>query len=453
MTAVTQVFTDKTEYSKYHADLAVVTATVIVSSPTAGATLDVALVRLDGYGAVSKKTITLIDAVTQYTVTFNLTRDTLDAKGIYRAKQGDYAIQISDSAETLLGESPLFAVSIVPIAEIKNTWATGVTFMNYETLLPKVQPQKVTGVKVYEIPLDHYKGPFSLKYTASSKSLSWDHGPLVPITGSHPQQILLLDKRQQDYIMVKVDPLSLPNADQEETLVIDNSRLSERDMIDQVRRATDWVQQRIITKVEPETVDTDNGDYADDVAIPQTYYKPTSFGKFMSFNLPYPNILDIEQITGWMNTAQATVVPRQWYVWNEKTGIVELVPATSAQISWQFYNGLFAMQYLQNYPSIPSFWHYRITCGLRDLNNERGVVREAIAKKAVFEMLNSAGSAYRAGYASQSTSRDGISESEGYTSSATFGTYGGHFTSYKEWLEKEIPRMKKRFNGIIFTSI
>jgi hypothetical protein len=94
-----------------------------------------------------------------------------------------------------------------------------------------------------------------------------------------------------------------------------------------------------------------------------------------------------------------------------------------------------------------------MTCGLRDLNNERAVVREAIAKKAVFELLNSAGSAYRAGYASQSVGRDGISQSEGYTSSATFGTYGGHFTSYKEWLDKEIPRMKKRFNGIVFSSI
>jgi len=111
------------------------------------------------------------------------------------------------------------------------------------------------------------------------------------------------------------------------------------------------------------------------------------------------------------------------------------------------------MAYLFNYASIPGFWHYRATVGLRDLLNERAVVREAIAKKAAIELLNSAGSAYRAGYASQSTSRDGVSQSDGFTSSATFGTYGGHFTSYKEWIKDNIPKMKMRFCGIQYVTI
>lgn len=450
---VSQVFVDMTEYSRYHSEQSVVTATVIVSSPVNGATLNVALSRLDGYGAVSTKTITQQTNVTQYQVKFDLNRDSYDTQGIYRAKQGDYAVTVSDASGAILSQSPMFAVSIVPVSEIKNTWATGVTFMNYEQLLPKQQPKKVTGVEIYEIPLEHYKGAFPLAFRASDKSLSWRGGDYVPMNGLAPQQLLLLNKEQDDYVMVKVDPLKLPTTDQTEMLIIDNARLSERDMIKQLRLATNWIQQRIIVKVEPEVVDTDFGSFADETAVAQTYYAPTNMSKWMSFNLPYTNILDIEKISGFFNNTQTTVVPRQWYVWNEKTGIVELVPSDSAQVSWQFYNGLFVMAYLLNYPSIPSFWHYRLTCGLRDLNNERAIVREAIAKKAVFEMLNSAGSAYRAGYASQSTSRDGISQSEGYTSSATFGTYGGHFTSYKEWLDKEVPRMKKRFNGIMFTSI
>lgn len=450
--SVTQVFTDKTEYSRYHQELAKITATFLVTSPTSGATLNVALNRLDGYGSVKTKTITMSTA-TQYQVTFDLNKDTYDSKTIYRAKQGDYTIQVLDASNVLLGESPLFAISIVPISEIKNTWATGVTFMNYETLLPKVQPKLVTGVVVSEIPLEHYKGPFPLKYVKAANTLSWNNGAAVPINGLQPQQLLLLDQRQADYIMVQVDPLNLPATDQTETLIIDNSRLAERDMIKQVRLATQWLQQRIITKVEPELVDTAlTGSYADEIASPQTYYR-TASNKWMNFSLPYPNTLDIESITGWFNSTQAISIPKDWFVWNEKTAIVELVPSASSVISWQFYNGVFMMSNLQNSASIPSFWHYRLTCGLRDLNNERGIIREAIAKKAVFEMLNSAGSAYRAGYASQSTSRDGISESQGYTSSATFGTYGGHFTSYKEWLDKEVPRMKKRFCGIIFASI
>jgi hypothetical protein len=111
------------------------------------------------------------------------------------------------------------------------------------------------------------------------------------------------------------------------------------------------------------------------------------------------------------------------------------------------------MYYILNFPSIPSFWHYRATVGLRDLLNERAIVREAIAKKCAFELLNSAGSAYRAGYSSQSASRDGVSQGQSYTSSATYGVYGGHFNSYKEWLATEIPKIRSRFCGIQYVTI
>jgi hypothetical protein len=450
--AISQVFTDLAEYSRYHLELSKITATILDPTPTSGAAITVALVRLDGYGAVCSKTFTEASE-TQYQVTFDLNRDTYDTQNIYRAKQGDYIVRVQDDIGNILAESKDFAISIVPVAEIKNTWATGVTFMNYEVILPKVQPRVVTGVEVIEVPLTHYKGPFPLKYRALDKSLSWNNGDYVPVEGLQPQQILLVDKSGQDYIMTQVNPLLLPTADKTEVLIIDNNKLSDRDMIKQVRLATQWVQQRIIAKVEPEIVSTESLDFSDEIAVPGTYYRPTNFNKWMSFQLPYTNILNIEKITGWFNTSQSAFVPREWYTWHEKTGIIELVPSSASEVTWQFYNGVFVMAYLLNFPSIPSFWHYTMTCGLRDLNNERAVVREAIAKKAVFELLNSAGSAYRAGYASQSVGRDGISQSEGYTSSATFGTYGGHFTSYKEWLDKEIPRMKKRFNGIVFSSI
>jgi hypothetical protein len=449
---VTQVFTDKSEYSRYHSALSVITATITISSPVVGATLNVALFRSDGYGAVSTKPL-LLTIATQYQVTFNLTTDSYDAKGIYRAKQGDYTIQVTDSTKSLLGASAMLAVSIVPVDEIRRTWATGVTFLNYEELLPKIQPRVVTGVVVTEIPINHYKGAFPLKFKAIDKSLSWNNGVYVATSGLQPQQILLLDQKQTDYILIQVDPLNLPTTDQTEVLIIDNAKLSDRDIIRQLRLATEWVQQRIITKVEPELLDTNATGFVDDVAMPQTYYSPSRSNKWMSLNIPYPNLIDLESLSGYLNQSKSADIPRQWYVWNEKTGIVELVPNNSAQVSWTFYNGFFGFGNLLNFKSIPGFWHYRITCGLRDLNNERAIVREAIAKKAVYELLNSAGSAYRAGYASQSNSRDGVSQSEGYTASATYGTYGGHFTSYKEWLAEEIPRMKKRYCGIMFTSI
>jgi hypothetical protein len=449
---VTSVFTDKTEFSRYHNDLSIITAVVIVSSPAAGATLSVALFRLDGYGAVATKTITMTTA-TQYQVTFDLTKDALDTSNIYRAKAGDYVVQVTDSSANIV-KSNMFAVSIVPVREIKETWAFGVTFQFYEVLRPLVQPQQITGTEVTEVSAGHYKGPFPLVYVNSAKTLSWNSGPAVAVNGLQPQTVLLLDKRQQDFIIVNVYPLLLPTTGQTETLVIDNGRLTDREIIRQVRNASNFVQQEIITKIEPNVVDTDPGaSYYDEVGIPETYYRPRTYSKWMSFKLPYPNLLDLSSVNGYFNQSKTATVPREWLVWDERTGIAELVPSNSAQVVWTFYNGIFVMQYLFNYASIPSFWHYRLTCGLRDLNNERGVVREAIGKKATLELLNSAGSAYRAGFAAQSTSRDGVSESSSYTASATFGVYGGHYGSYVKWLEDNLPKIKKRFIGIQFVSI
>lgn len=450
---VSAVIVNKSEYSRYDAQLSVITAVIIVETPDPGATLQVALFRLDGYGAVSQKEVTLTEAA-QYQVSFDLKKDAMDSLNIYRAKEGDYVVQVIDQLGNIVN-SNMFAVSIVPVKEIKETWAFGVTFHFYEIIRPIVQPQLITGVEVLEVSVGHYKGPFPLVYDPVEKTLSWDSGPVVSVNGLFPQQLMLMDNRQQDFIMVDVYPLGLPSGTEplKETLVLDNGRLHDRDIIRQVRAAGNWVQQQIITKLEPNIVDTDPGDgFVDEIGMPETYYQPRQYNKWMSFKLPYPNLLDVS-VSGFFNQSQMASVPRSWTVWNERTGIVEMVPSMSAQINWTFYGGVFTLQYLYNYASIPSFWHYRITCGLRDLFNERNVVREAIAKKATLELLNSAGSAYRAGYASQAASRDGVSESAGYTSSAMYGTYGGHFSNYIKWLDEEVPKIKKRFIGLQFISI
>lgn len=446
------IFTDRTEYSKYHSNLSVITATTQITDPAPGATLNVSLFRLGGYGIVATKTLTLTESTT-CTITFDLNKDSYDELGIYRAKQGDYVIQVTDEAGNIT-QSPTFAISIVPVWEIKNEWAKGVTFWDYEVLEPRVQPQNITGVIISEVSENHGKGPFQLTYTAGSpNTLSWGGGQAVNINETLPQTILLMNA-QQDFIMVDVMPDQLPAQSATEILYIDNGRIKDATIIDQIRRATSWVEQRIISKLEPQIVDTDPGanGYADEVAIPETYYRPRTYNKWLSFKLPYPNVLDLA-VTGYFNQNPSAVVPREWLVWDERTGICELVPSTAAQVIWSFYNGIFIIAYLFNYASIPGFWHYRATVGLRDLQNERAIVREAIAKKATLELLNSAGSAYRAGYSSQATGRDGVSQSQSYTSSAMYGVYGGHFSSYKEWLETEIPKMRSRFCGLQYVTI
>jgi hypothetical protein len=451
MTVITGVQVDKTEYSRYHSDLTIITAVINVTTPTLGAAFTVALFRLDGYGSVGMKTVTL-SADTAYTVTFNLLKDAFDSKGFYRAVQGDYVIQATDAAENTV-DSSMFAISLVPVKEIKDNWAHGVTFYDYEVLKPRFQPRLITGLEVIEVSADQSKGAFQLVYNKMNNTLAWAGGPSTTLIGTEKQEMLLLNQQQSGYIVVRVTPAFLPTESKGETLFIDNARLGDREIIRQVRNATNAIQEKIITKLEPSTVATDPVGYADEVGIPETYYRPKIFNKWMNFKLPYPNLLSIDSLSGYFNVGQVSTVPRQWLVWNERTGIVEMVPATGAAVSWTFYNSIFILSYLYSIASIPSFWHYEITVGLRDLFHERGVVREAIAKKATNELLNSEGSAYKAGFAAQSISRDGISESSTYTASAIYGTYSAHIKQYSDWLDKEVPRMKARFCGIQFISI
>lgn len=424
------------------------------------------LFRLDGYGSVVAKTVTLT-AAASYTVTFDLTVDpfvsvtqgeAIGGSQIYMAKQGDYEIQVTDSSNNVTS-SEMFAISIVPVWEMQNEWMKGVHLLDYEVLEPRVQPQNITGVTVSEVSTDHFKGPFTLAYTpingATPANLSWGGGPSVNINGEGLIE-LLLTNTTQDYIMVKVNTFELPSAAASDVLYIDNGRMKDRAFIDQVRRATAWVEQEIVVKVEPTIVDTDpqlpGHAYADEIAIPETYYRPRTYNKWMSFKIPYPQILDLT-VFGFFNTSQAATVPREWLVWDQLTGICELVPSTSAQVVWSLYNSLFVMAYLFDYSSIPSFWHYRATVGMRQLHGNFSIIREAIAKKAAVEILNSASSAYRAGYASQSVSRDGVSSSESFTSSSMAGVYGAHFSQYQKWLADNIKRMRTRFGGINYVTI
>lgn len=453
---ITSVFTDQTEYSRYHDEISTINATIIVSNPVTGTPITASLNRLDGYGTVCSKTVTEAAGQTNYAVSFDLNKDTYDTSNIYRAKAGDYTIQASENGAASVSSS-MFAISIVPVVELKTEWIKGVTLMDFEILKPRLQPQQITGAFVSEVSANHFKGPFTLAYTpvngSASATLAWAGGQAVNISGSAPYQLMLLDSRNEDFIMVDVSPLELPANAVNETLYIDNGRMSDRAIIRQVRRAQKTIETELQTYLEPCIVDTDpNGAYYDEIGIPETYYRPTTFNKWMSFKLPFPNLLDA-QITAYFNQSKTADVPRGWTNWNERTGIVELVPSTSVQVIWNFYNGIFMLQYLFNYDSIPGFWHYRVTTGLRDLNDWREIVREAIAKKSSLEILNSAGSSYRAGFASQATSRDGVSQSESYTSTSTMGTYSGHFVSYKEWLKDNLPKIKKRVIGLQFVTI
>ncbi|MHB1418285.1 MAG: hypothetical protein ACYCX4_01670 [Bacillota bacterium] len=461
------VKTDKREYSKYMVrtkdphgglnedNLQVVTAKVGITGGAESDQIQVSLVRLDGYGVVSSKTVSIENGQTNATVTFDLVKDCKDADGINRAKAGDYVVRAVSG--NISADSSAFAVSIVSVKEMRQMWCYGMTLYAAEILGPKVQPRLVAGVVIDEVSQGHLKGVYRLVYTLATKALSWNGGtaatvdPALGIT-----QYVLLDKREEDYIIVTVDPDRLPGADKTEPIIIEQGQMSDEAIIEWVRRATGWVESRINLNVEPSLVDTDpdpdNNRWADKQVDTVTYYRPPTFLNWLNIKLPHHSLLKVHELSGYFNTSKVTTITPDWIVFSEKVGLIELVPRQGAVVNWQFYQSTF-LQFLYTYGHIPDFWHYRITAGLRDLNNEREIIREAIAKKAAIEIMLAAGSAYRAGYSSESISRDGVSESQSYTSSAIYGIYSSQYENFDKWLKENMKRIKQKFLGISMVTL
>ena len=74
--------------------------------------------------------------------------------------------------------------------------------------------------------------------------------------------------------------------------------------------------------------------------------------------------------------------------------------------------------------------------------------KELMAKVAAVNALVIAGMALRPGVGSVSLSRDGVSESVSYTTTAQYGAYTGTITAYKEWIQEETARFRARYKGV-----
>ena len=109
-----------------------------------------------------------------------------------------------------------------------------------------------------------------------------------------------------------------------------------------------------------------------------------------------------------------------------------------------------AVLYIYNH--IPSFWHYWIIAGLRHDHELHTLVRELIAKKAAYDAIAQAGSAFAAGLASRSTGRDGVSGSvayqQGYPWAPLANQYGQFlFGPRMDYSGSQILRARKRLVG------
>ena len=179
----------------------------------------------------------------------------------------------------------------------------------------------------------------------------------------------------------------------------------------------------------------------DFVKSPVSFY-PRRAGQWIDIQFPFPQILEIEQLFGAVANVRVVHINPEWIEFASMNGYTQLVPFNT-ELAFDFV-GLIWVEALHNAVPIPNFWHYNMTVGLRDTP---GDMLELLNKQAAISILTVAGQAFRGGFSSQSISRDGISESVAYTSSAIYGIYSASIEEYKTWIKENVVSIRSRYRG------
>jgi len=454
-------------------NLNIITAYLAYTGANAGDIVTVSLVRTDGYGSVITQTLTIpTTGLPSQIITFDL-QNAVEQPSypepafaeipIFRGVMGAYQVQATATGMSTTSASSTFYVTLVPPEELSEQWLAGVPLESLDIVNPVTQPQNITGVKIKKVSEGTVRDIHTLTFTVNSGSpntLSWDGGTPVNIPATR-DTLYLVSLDQQSWIMVVVVPFLLPAVTMTETIIISGSQMTEQALQNYVLYAVNNLENQWFFNVEPRNSDTDpalnsstsnsqqalgsiNKFFVERSEQAMTYYRPRDFSHWMSFQLPRRRILKVYHLDGWFNQSQAVSIGRDWIVFDQITGTLELVPNNGAIISWQFY-GAAILQFFFNYPEIPGFWHFGFASGLPSLNGEYGIVREAIAKMASRNILAAAGFAFTGGAQSIAVSRNGVSDSRTYAGGA-----GGAFLlrEYSNWLDINVPKIGDRLAGI-----
>jgi len=456
---------DNDEYSIYSPNYKDVTATCLIQGAEAGDTFALSLVRMDGYGIVWTTNVTLSAGQTTYTQVIPLS-DCTDVDGINVARHGLYQVQAA-GATGISGTvaSPTFRVSVVTTDEMRSVWLNGVNLWSTSQVGVVRQPQIVTGVTVERVPDYHLKGVYTLVYKANPQTLSWNGGATVTVPAG-VSRLSLLDASNEQFIEVKTVSQLMPAADTQENLIVDDLPIT----TETVQRLLDYgqngVEQKIWFFAEPTYVATDPNTlaqgpetnvltgWADVTAIPVSYYRPKDFMRWMSVQMPYKRLVKVHNLTGYFNSTLTLDITLDWIVWNEMNGELELVPSNGAIVTWQFYESAM-LQFLFIYNHIPSFWHYWITSGLRTLDGDYAIVREAIAKRGALDLIKQAGLSYAGGAKSRRISRDQVVEDvafeEGFPGASLAREYRRWLYGDDQGRNSNLIAIRKRFGGLTAT--
>ena len=484
ITAITSLAVDHEEYSRFEEDRAVIEAVVFLTG-TVSATASENTLRFEIRKARRNRDVVVytydVDAATYFGLGAGANFDAnaplyanLDIRLaiaspslISLIRRGKYFVKVYRSDEASpqpaarTKESPDFFINPVTVHRMKKDWCFGIDFQSSDLRTWRFNPRSITGVTLTEVSRNHKLSFFPLNYTvdaAGNKFLSWSNGSVIELNTAYKEYMLPSGGPSSEYIVVKVDHNRLPTGTKQEELFIEEMVLDDitirryiSDSIDHIENTLIQVYiepTELVTDVDPSTLTYSgaggslviNNDY-DFIKSPITFF-PRQAGQWIDIQFPFPSLLSVDQLYGAVANTRVVHVNPEWIEIAEKSGYTQLVPFNT-ELAFDFI-GLVWVEALRGATPIPNFWHYNLTAGLRDCP---GDILELIGKHAAIPILTAAGAAFRGGYSSQSISRDGVSESVSYTSSAIYGIYSASIEDYRNWIREHVPGIKNRYRG------
>jgi hypothetical protein len=443
------ILTDRNEYSRFEATRAVIRARV-VPVPNIGLddTVTVTLKRKGGQVMATADVVFSGDAPKGEIVEFDL-RQVKDAAGIPLCVRGDYLVEaVQDGGPTASAD---IRIALLTVKEIRGSYCRGATLYSSEILRPVKQPVLVSGVKITNVSENTRPGVKNLTFTASSAQLSWGGGPAAVLDPAVRTEILL--DSTGAYIEVEIDHFELPSADAAEALLLDKERMSDEAVRAEIDKAIDDAEHAILKVfLEPMRIATEpyfsapeEGQWFDRKVPALAYYQSDYNLQALAWhlNLPVSRPIRIDKVQGFMGNTASLEVASGAYAVNRESGTVDILPYNSQYSylwTW-FVNQRFWG--LREY--IAEFWRYQGVAGIEELSGE---VLKLIGYTAAVTVLAIAGQAYRGGFSSESTSKDGVSRSVSYTASASYGIYSATISEYKEWLKQNHKRIARLYRGV-----
>lgn len=446
------LLTDRSEHSRFEPTRAIIRARVVPEPKTdiAGSeAVTVTLKRKGGQVMAAKEISFSGNAPKGQVVEFDL-REVKDAAGTPLCVRGEYVVEAAQTG----GPSATAAVlvSLITTDEMRGSYCRGATLYSSEILRPVKQPVLVTGVRISNVSEKSRPGVKNLAFTADTPAkLAWGGGPEAVLDASVRTEILL--DSTGAYVEVEIDHFELPVASVSEAIVLDKERMTDEAIRAEIDKTVAEAENSILKVfLEPMRIATEpffsapeEGKWFDRKVPALAFYRHDFSMQALAWhlNLPVSQLIRVDKAQGFVGNGSVLEITSGNLAVNRESGLVDILPNNSQySILWNWFGN---QRFWGSREYISEFWRYHGVAGIEILSGE---VLKMIGYSAAVTILAIAGQAYRGGFSSESTSKDGVSRSVSYTASASYGIYSATIGEYKEWLKEHQTKIGRLYRGV-----